>query len=654
MITPISILNFHKNIQLREASPTRKINCERTQDVFIPSFCGEDFQTQFDNELKQLDGIHCARCHHKTLSQDKYNNLMEQITQVKNGHELQQLLKDNKEYLSTSNSLILKDLENINKKHPNANIKRVLTKISQHSKEFYIEAWKKNINRLELVTEKINMPEEDKKAYKKALNDLKFLEENNSYKLKDFTIIMNNTLKESNYPNKRKLFDTAMREQIRTHKYYKSFSQNDITNPETSQALRNLGSALFENNISRVRNITNENKYKIKNKIILCDECFNKTRNNARYYMKIDSDSELKDNFVQYVQDLSRAIKREELHVNKNYINSLIKHVELSSNNRITLKQSDLDFLTYRTRVSEMPFENQEGIPCPKCSGIMLTHHQIKQISKRIKESDTIKELTEIIKENRNSFPPTTKKFAEKFLDTYIRDPYITDALMKNEMQAFTRSLVQKETYNFINKLSIKINDPETSEEIKPNIKKLRDNMYKYNRRNKYFYQTAELKKLMETSGLQNNEKSPWFEQEANDFITNIGILQAPSFHSEELTNQYKSWSKIFMERLFQKTVLTKDHMIARSRGGSDELHNTMALHKECNTKKDKKEFKKWFNEDPKTEIYTENYLRKINELSAAGKVENCEDYAAEISENIEQLTGKSKLKKNLQKNNPA
>jgi len=468
--------------------------------------------------------------------------------------------------------------------------------------------------------------------------------------MKEFVLIMNRTLKESNYPNKHKLFDKVMRQQIRAYKYYKNISLVNLKTENQDEALKNLGIALFKSNISHLRNINTENKYMIKNKIIVCEDCYNKTENNIRYYKKTDNDTELKNNFIQYLQDINRAIKQDKLHVNSNYINSVIKHVKYSSTDRIALNQADYMFLKYKTYVSELPFENQEGIPCPKCNGIMLTHNQTERLTKRIVESETIKDLAEIVKEYRNSFPPITKMIADRFLDNYIRDPYITDTLMKKDMIQFSRKLAQQEMFKFINNLQKHINDPNTPDDIKPDMKNLRDNLYQYNRKNNKFYQIKELRNLFSNSRLKTSENTPWFEEASNDFLLNIEILQAPAFHSEEITNIYKSWSKIFLQRIIHKSVLTKDHMIARINGGTDEPDNTMALHKECNMKKDKKDFKKWFEEDPKTQEYTKNYLKKIDELSADGKVEDCEDYSQNISNKIETLTGKNKLKTEFDK----
>ena len=153
MITPVQIFNLQKNIYPVLKQP--KINFAENiqEDTFTPSFTGQKPVSEFDNELKNLNGVRCARCNQRMLSEEKYHNLLDNISQVKTGAELEKLISDNKQYLNESNSIILKDLKEINAKYPDADIKTILQKIDKNAPKIYEETCKNNINLIKLVTE---------------------------------------------------------------------------------------------------------------------------------------------------------------------------------------------------------------------------------------------------------------------------------------------------------------------------------------------------------------------------------------------------------------------------------------------------------------------------------------------------------------------
>ena len=153
MIFHISPFTPTKNYNLYQTQRPFVTGTNKAHDVYAPSFCAQTSNTQFEDELKNLDGIRCARCNRHTLSEKKYQLLLEQISQVKDGHELEKFLTDNKQYISESNLLMLKDLQDINKKHPDANINLVLKKIHYHAQRFYKKTFQYNINLIKLVTE---------------------------------------------------------------------------------------------------------------------------------------------------------------------------------------------------------------------------------------------------------------------------------------------------------------------------------------------------------------------------------------------------------------------------------------------------------------------------------------------------------------------
>ena len=650
MITPVQIFNLHKNIYPVFQQPKAHYFAENLQkDVFIPSFTGEAPVSDFDNELKNLNGIRCARCNQRMLSEEKYDNLLKNIAQVKTGTELEKLLTENKQYLNDSNSIILKDLKEINTKYPDADIKTVLYKIDKHAPKIYAETCRNNIELIKLVTEKLFMSEHNKQEYLKAVERLEIHKDFQPYDFNKFAQIMNETLRETDYPRKEKLYKKVMIHQGRAYNYYKNITSRHISAQSAQSGLRSLGKALFKRSVSEIRSITKyENIENPANKILICRDCDVKTQNSTRYYKYSDESEMLKNHLTQYVQDINNAINNNELHINSSYINELTKNISKTSNRKITLNGNDWSFIEYKENFTDLPFENIEGLPCPKCNAIMLTHVQRERIFKRINETSSIKELSDIIKEYDKYFPPTTKIISEKFRDNFIRDPYITDTLMKKNMTAFVRKLCHREITDFIKAASKKLSDPSYTAAEKNKLEKLAKNLNDYDKHTKMFYNSAHLKTILFNAEAQKDEDKFRLKEKGDELLAKIEILQGPVCHSTNLIGQENySWSKVFTERIFKKSVFTKDHLIARNNGGSDELNNKIGLHRECNQLKGQKSPSSWIRKNPEIEDYMANYLRKINEYARNGKIKECDNYAKDIANKIFYLCGGSnKLKK--------
>lgn len=649
MITPVQIFNLQKNIYPVLKQPKINFAENLQKDVFIPSFTGEAPVSDFDNELKNLNGIRCARCNQRMLSEEKYDNLLKNIAQVKTGTELEKLLTENKQYLNDSNSIILKDLREINKEYPDADIKTVLQKIDEHAPKIYAQTCSNNIELIKLVTEKLFMSDNNKDAYLKAIEKLKIHKDFQPYDLNKFAGIMNETLRETDYPRKEKLYKKVMLHQSRAYNYYKNITSRHLPEQSAPSSLRSLGKALFKRSISEMRTITQyETAENPANKILICRDCDVKTQNSTRYYKYSDDSEMLKNHLTQYVQDINNAINSNELHANTSYINELIKNVRKTSNQKISLNSNDWSFIEYKKNFTDLPFENIEGLPCPKCNAIMLTHLQREKIFKRINESSSIKELSDIIKEHNEYFPPTTRMVAEKFRDNYIRDPYITDTLMKKNMTVFVRKLCHHELTEFIRAALKKQTDPSYSVAEKHNLEHLAETLKNYDKNSKIFYNSTQLKTILLKAEAKTDEDNFKLKERGDELLSKIEILQGPVCHSTNIMSQENySWSKVFTERIFRKAVFTKDHLIARNNGGTDDLDNKIGLHRECNQLKGQKSPSSWIRKNPEIEDYMANYLRKINEYAENGKIKDCDNYAKDIANKIFYLCGGSnKLKK--------
>lgn len=649
MITPINIINFRKNIQQVFSNPSPHLHTSTQKDIFIPSFTGEQPVSEFDNELKKLNGVRCARCNQKMLSEEKYNSLLESISQVKNGKELEKILTENKQYLNDNNSIILKDLQNINSEYPDADIKTVLQKIYEDAPKIYADTCRNNINLITLVTEKLFMSDKNKNEYLKAVDALKIHKDFQPYELYKFNEIMTATLRNTDYPRKEKLYRKVMLHQSRAYNYYKNISTKHLSDTRPDKGLRTLGKALFRRSVSELRNVANyQDINDPANKILICRDCDNKTQTNSRYYKTSDNPAVLKDNLTQYLQDINGAINNNELHTNSSYINSLIKNIQNISNKKISLNGNDWSFLEYKKNFTDLPFENIEGLPCPKCNAIMLTHEQREKIFKQINESSSIKELSDIIKQHKENFPPMTKILAENFRDNFIRDPYITETLMKRKISAYVKKLCHHEINTFIRAASKKLGDPSYSETEKNKLAKLANTLKDYDKNTQLFYNSTRLKDILLTAMEIKDEDRFRLSERAEELMAKIEILQGPVYHSKQISEKENySWSKVFTERIFRKSVFTKDHFIARNNGGTDDLNNKIGLHRECNQLKGRQSPSTWLRKNPEIEDYMANYLRKINEYSINGEINDCENYAKDIANKIFYLCGgRDKLRK--------
>lgn len=654
MIFHISPFTPTKNYNLYQTQRPFVTGTNKAHDVYAPSFCAQTSNTQFEDELKNLDGIRCARCNRHTLSEKKYQLLLEQISQVKDGHELEKFLTDNKQYISESNLLMLKDLQDINKKHPDANINLVLKKIHYHAPRFYKQTCQDNINLLKLVTEKLIMSDKNKEIYLNTAQKLAQHKEFLPYNIMEFSSIMNETLRETDYPRKQKLYDKIMLHQTKAYKYYKDITRQYLINKEPQEALTAIGQVLFKKSVSKISPISKRDETSDINKIIICTDCTHKTENSGRYFKAKDSSEKLKNNFTQYLQDITKAKNNNEIHFDNEYLHNLVKFVGKTSQYSITLNPNDWSFLNYKTNFAPFPFENIEGLPCPKCNATMITYAQREKIYKQIHESSSIKELNKIIKENSQSLPPLAKKIANKFDKNLRYDPYLNDTIMKRKMSLFASNLSTHELRCVIKTLREKIESENLTGNDKKQLEKIMQELTEYDEEPKRFLSSTRLKQILFKPIITDNDDRLNLRDYIENFLTRVEQIQGPIFHSKEIyESENYSWSKVFVERIFRKAVITQDHLIARKSGGSDAIDNKIALHRECNQLKGRQTIAKWLTNNPQIEDNMANYLRKINEKIEDGKIKNCDNYAKEIANKIFYLCGgKDKLSKEFGKNN--
>ncbi len=646
MITPINNIIFKQPV----FKAIRKEDCKLTSDLPADKFTQSNnralIHEKIETELKKLDGIHCPRCSQKMMSREKYKNILENISQVKNGQELQKIIEENKSYLTDSSKLLLKDLESINSQYPDADINTVINKIHEHAPLFYKKSCENNIELLKLVVEKLYMSNKDKENFKTTILKLQSHLNNDKYEFNEFKYIMTTSLRNSDYEKKWKLYDKIIKHQFKAYDYFMNISKRNIPAMETSEALNNIGRVAFGRSVSMLNEIyKNEQTYKLTNKILLCSHCSGITEKNNRYFKTSDNPDLLKNNFIQYLHDLNNAIDKEEVSLDKKYLTSLGKHIYHASFKKIAMNSSDISFLEYKKTYKNMPFEYEENIPCPKCGALMQSHEQLEQLYKQIKETDSIKDFAQIIKENEKYLPPVTKKLADKFRDCVIRDPYITEPLLKKQMIGFVKTATRSEFGKFIVKINKKLQNNSYSKEDKIKLQNLKNQLKEYERNIKFFYMTSDLKNIIIHSEVINPKDIFALENDADELLVNIELLNSPVVQSVSDKNSNESWIKIFTSRLFRKSVFTKDHMIARTSGGTDELDNKIGLHRECNQLKGKKTFALWFKSDKNITENTAKYLRKIDELSKQKNLKNCQNYSKNIADKIFRLTGNNKLK---------
>lgn len=640
-----SINDYHKNY----------IRFNHQSDICALSFGSKNKIQDFNKELSNLNNIHCARCGQYMISSEKYKLLLEQISQVKTVKELENLLLENSQYISENNQPIFTDLKNINEKYPNLDIKNTLEKIYNHAPKVYAQTCQNNINLIKLVTEKLYMSEHNKNVYIKIIDKLNLHKDFYPYKLTDFSAIMNESLRDTDYPRKEKLYNKVMLHQTKAFRYYKNITSRNLVNVEPEKALIELGKLLFKKSQSEISLISKYNSADDNtNKILICADCAHQTINNKRYFKISDDKKKLKNRFTQYLQDINKAIANNELHVDSDYLNLITQNLKKASGNTIILNANDWQFLEYKKNFSDFPFENFEDLPCPKCRAKMMTHHQREKVLKKIQESNSIREINNIIKENQKYIPPTTKKLAEKFMDKFVRDPYITETLMKKQMTAYVRKLDRIELNAFSKKIKDKVENSNLTNKEKTAIYSTIKDLREFDKNAKVLYSSAKLKELLINSPIYTDNEKIMLKIDTEEFLTTIEIIQGPVSHSQKLReNEDYNWCKTFAERIFRKSTLTQDHLIARNNGGADDINNKIGLHRECNQLKGKKSLYQWYNEDPQIEDNINYYLDETNKNIINKKLNNYDNYASNIANKIYYLGGgKSKIKEKFDNNN--
>lgn len=646
MITPINNIIFKQPVFKANRTEEYNLAFAVSEDKFIPSNNKTDFYEKIETELKNLEGIHCPRCAQKMMSRDKYKNILENISQVKNGQELQKIIEENKSYLTDGTKFLLKDLESINAQYPDADINTVINKIHKHAPQFYKKSGENNIKLLKLVIEKLHLSNKDQENFKTTILKIQSHLNNDKYEFNEFKYIMTSSLRNSDYERKWKLYDKIIKNQFRAYDYLMNISKRNLPAMETSEALNNIGRVAFGRSVSMLNEISkNEENEKLTNKILLCSHCSGTTEKNNRYFKTSDNPDLLKSNFIQYLHDLNNAIDKEEISLDKKYLTSLSKHIYHASFKKIAMNSSDISFLEYKKTYKNMPFEYEEDIPCPNCGALMQSHEQLDQLYKQINETESIIDFAKIIKENEKYLPPVTKKLADKFRDCVIRDPYITEPLLKKQMAGFVKTITRAEFGKFMGKINKKLHNHSYSKEDKLKLQNLKNQLKDYEKKIKFFYMNPKLKNIIINSEIIIPNDIFNLENDADELLVNIELLNSPVVQSYSDKDINESWSKVFTSRLFKKTVFTKDHMIARISGGTDALDNKIGLHRECNQLKGKKTFPLWFKSDKNIPENTAKYLRKIDELSNQKNLKNCKDYSKNIADKIFYLTGNNKLK---------
>ena len=642
-IQPVRITNypnvvFQKNNILMQ---TNLLQSKQNSDKFELSFAGTYTTFQID-KAQNVSGIHCPACGVKMLSQEGYQNLINEAATITNPKDYIDFLEKNEKYIPKNTRQIINDSKNIPfyEELSMEEYRNALYHISLEKKRAILHGVRDYLNN---YADKL--PEDKQDSVKKAIADLHTKEPYNTYKEKVNKVIESLNLDYNQTGQARK---RALRDIILANNYFRTFHFNKEQNLTPEEVSKTLTQKLFYNSQSRINTIDKytDNKDLPNNKVLICTDCQNSQSKNV-FWHNTDN-SELKDYIKWYLGDISKLMGNGTIDLSEDYITTFCYMTDKISKHEINFDDKDIRSFknvasSAHTHETFSPIEQTEvDIPCAECGSIMLPHDKRKEIEQDMKKCSMPVEYAQVLKKYDKYIGSHARGFARIFINITNQYPDISQEdfvkLFEKRAAHYSKQSLKHAAQQYYDDRQFYVENVEQERLNKYDLiaKKIRNFMH-----NKKYedYQIQTLyKECFDGIELHKEPVKGVF-----NFIRLFKViahrhLNMTSFNEENF-KQDKDPVYTILFNIFKFDVATADHLVPNSKGGAKSKDNLIGLCKICNRIKSGKDVDNWLKGNKRIEKNLARQMEIVDQMAKSGQIQGYDTWAKDISEQIYELT---------------
>lgn len=639
----VQAVNFYNLLQTYPVQKRQNIKeCSAgkvllASDIFIPSFSGIE---TFNPET--IEGIHCARCGKVTLTQDKYNQILNDMQDARTGEDICRILENNKDFIRKGYDFIA---ENISlKTSPKISANSAIVFIYNDIGNIYAEKLDEGIDIMNDALKTPGLSDNNKEAITECIN--RIIKTGPDYKnySAHYRIVIE-SFRKTDYKDRKILFSKAFMPAQRVYTFRKKMTEGGFGQVRDNELRELFTRTLFGNSVAKTvpvnKNGLADNPV---NKVVVCQECETKCTHSKYFFSKADTYPIVKKSLLTYLRDLNMANKSGKIDIPNDYVFKVARYASYKEPS-LALSATDTGILKYQQQHMTLPFEKLSDITCPGCGVRMLTFDEYGKLEKNIAKTNKLIDLTRLIYQNKANISPHIFHIAKEYCRFVKTNPRMSDKIVKRHMYEVVTNSNHNDIRQILNRINyiLETNNGLTRTE-KAELLRLYDKISGICDFTKpvEIIENMELEKFVENSDIiepLDMFNLKYFILSKAESIKNKQYLVFPS---KRMQAENKIWSEGFVKRLFKFSTFSTDHMQSRSRSGTDDSGNLIGLCKKCNQSKKNINFSDWYKNFVKTDSYIKSYLKKTKEYTDNGLVKGYENYSAQIAENIYILTDKA------------
>lgn len=621
------------------------------------SFGGLD-EKGLKERLSVLEDIHCPCCGIEMLQQDKIDELLKPAKKIETPKEFLDFIKNNKEYISYIFNPLIHNLEMILEKTPDIELLHLLNIARSGSAKHVLNVLGNNVNFLHNIHSTENFSSLDQSLLIECESKLKELLDsgNKLIPAESYINILRTTILKMESENRNKIYNVlrshASKAFLNRNAMYLTTMENENTSP-AYPVLKNMLS-LSKPIVRNILKSSSENPLNRYNGILLCGKCYN----DGSFYKKmmpVQEENIAKFNI--YYQDVAKKIVQGGFDGYERYpfiLRKMLKTYPGNINDYVFSEEAfqlkQILFHNTEELNKELPF--MEDVPCACCGKDTISHKQKLDLFEEIKNTKSHEELLKILEDKKEIIRPKFQSLVKDYKEKIQEDPLISD----EELLKFLRERAAKRLENkiadslekaidFVKKENLSDSDKEKFEEYVRLVKE----KYSSIDPEKSFLFVEYNSILDKTVGNMDYDRKHRIIFRMKKPIKKRYVVYQLLFPLPKTLAMFDSPMQLIVQDIFKNSCQTKDHLVAKQKGGTDKRKNLIIMCKDCNRDKTNSSFTDWWHFHPELE---ENMLKQFEffaEKIKDGKLdEKFLGYMEELSQTINELSmGRIDLKVN-------
>lgn len=392
------------------------------------------------------------------------------------------------------------------------------------------------------------------------------------------------------------------------------------------------------------------------NSVLECSSCVRKSHPKVFMDFRTVESPEVAKFFIQsYLANIAKLMGEGKITPNNQYFNNFTFYVNKLSKGAVEFSQADINrLLSLRTislrREEFAPIEQSVvDIPCACCGSTLLPHSRRLEIQLKLIQAESLSDYRKILEDNEKYIGVFAKDFKDIFIDICEQNPNISQEDFLKEFSSRAEDSLQQGVYKALFNFNdgIKYIENNGTEEQLTTVNLVQSRLSNYI--SSGFFDDYNYSNLMRSVFFGIDLDSPNCTKVIymllNDLRT-VAYRSSLIMPNDKYDNADKSPIFTLLFNMFKSDVATGDLLVAAKKGGRASKDNQVALCKGCNNLKSNKSVDAWYSQVLSVRKNFRTQLHVIDEMAKEGLLDGYDDWAKGIAETMyEQTRGRYDLR---------